>query len=673
MDKKTLRSIPRPEADPSYYRMAKEVDKASPKWLVRASVEGDVLQVIAWEIKDLKKEIPGASLRLFFGDDDFITQDLKETKTKWYTGKAYSVLKLYWWNVSPENQIMYADDESRKLLADRFPYKGYGRSNRSPWENIDEWQNKVLDKRLADKHYRQLAPVRAMMELVPEIPEGFEEFVHDQVMRKHRYLVYDGNSSIRKRSAFCTECGKHMVIDSKAVRLRIGEWGECPCCGSPVMMWTFKRWHSNENAFENAAIFQKLEGGMILARVFRCAYCFQKEGDNEAPWAIRIRREEYVTELCRVFMDGYKWQSYEYAEYKQSGKTCWCPDMGVTNTNYAIVWTKGLRETLAGTPYRYSGLEAFQDNEPFEQLPIFRFLRTYERRPEIEMVAKAGLVRLAAEVSDSYYCNSKSLDDLKKLDKQQLQIMRRLNGGCGMVSLLRDIGISRLKMSEAEIVEYVDAFGTGTSLIRRLMDMNIRPHKFVKWALKQTGSRKPGDERKRKMRNLYHDWDDYLSWCRELHYDLKDMYVVMPPDFKKAHDRVMAEVQRKKDEAMRKQREKTARELKKLMDELRGMDPLHLRSKKFMIVLPSSVNDLKKEGTTLHHCVATYADRVAKGETLILFIRQISEPDTPFYTMEWRDNRVIQCRGSHNKDMTPDVKTFVTAFEKRMQETAAAG
>ena len=307
------------------------------------------------------------------------------------------------------------------------------------------------------------------------------------------------------------------------------------------------------------------------------------------------------------------------------------------------------------------------------ELPIFSFLRAYEKLPELEMVAKAGLVRLAAEVSDSYYCNRNYIDELKKMDKQQLQIMRRMNGGCGMISLLRDIKAFRINMSEADIAEYVDAFGAGTSLLRRLLDTKIKPHKFVKWALKQTGSRKPGDERKRKMRNLYHDWDDYLSWCRELRYDIKDMYVVMPPDFKKAHDRVMAEVQSARDERMRKQKEKTARELKKMMDELKGMDPLHLRSKKFMIVLPSSVSDLKKEGTTLHHCVATYADRVAKGETLILFIRQISEPDTPFYTMEWRDNRVIQCRGSHNKDMTPDVKTFVTAFEKRMQETAAAG
>lgn len=671
MDKKALRSIPRPVADPSYFELVKDAKKA--QWLVKVEMAGDVMQAIAWDIKELQKGKTGASLRLFFGDDDFITQDLKVTKTKWYTGKAYSVLNLYWWNLAPENQIMYADDESRKLLEERFPPKDYGTSNKSPWRTIESWQEKVLDRRLADRHYRQLAPVRAMMELVPEIPEGFTEFVHDQVMRKHRYLVYDGNSSVRMRDAVCTECGKHMVIDSKAVRLRIGEWGECPCCGSPVMMRTFKRWHPHESAFMNAAFFQKLEGGMILARVFRCHYSFEKEGDNSVPASIRIRREESKTELARVFMDGYKWQDYEFAEYKQSRKICWCPDMGVTNTNYAIVWTKGLRETLAGTPYRYSGLEAFQDNEPFVQLPIFGFLRAYEKKPDIERVAKAGLVRLAAEVAESYYYSGKYIDELKKLDKQQLRIMRRLNGGCGMIQLLREIWNSRLKMSEAEIEEYADAFGTSTELLRHLIDMGIQPHRYVKWALKQTGSRKQGEERKRKMRNLYHDWDDYISWCRELHYDLKDMYVVMPPDFKKAHDRTLAELQKVRDEKLRKKMEKESRMIKKLMDEIKGMDPLQLRSKKFMIMLPSSAADLKKEGTTLHHCVATYADRVAKGQTLILFIRQISEPDKPFYTMEWRDNRVIQCRGSHNKDMTPDVKTFVTAFEKRMQETVAAG
>lgn len=672
MDKKALRSIPRPVADPEYFRMAKEVEKTSHKWLVKAEMVGDVLQIAAWDIKALKNDNPNASLRLFFEKDDFITQDLTTEKTKWYTGKAFSVLKLYWWTTSPENQIMYADEASRKLLEKRFPPRLNGTANKSLWITIDRWQDEILEKRLSDRHYRELAPVREIMELVPEIPEGFDEFIHDQVMRMHRYLVYDGNSAIRMRDAVCTECGKHMMIDSKTVRLRSGEWGECPCCGSPVFMKTFKRWHSNENAFMNAAIFQKLDDGRILGRVFRVHYEFRRKGDNKEPAKIRISREGRTTELARVFMDGYKWQSYEFTEYKMSRKICWCPDMGRTDTNRAVLWTKGLRETLASTPYRYSGLEAFQDNEPFIMLPIFNFLRVYEKRPEMERVAKAGLTEFAAEVSDWYYGNQNYIDELKKLDKDQLRILRNLNGGCGMVCLLRDLKNSRIKLSQEEIGEYVETFGTSINLMRQLANMEIKPHKFVKWALKQTGTRKPTAESRRKMSDFYHDWNDYLGWCRELKYNLHDMYVVMPPDFPKAHDRLMAEVQKARDERERQRKEKESRMIRQMMNELKGMDPMKLRSKKFMVKLPSSADDLKNEGKTLHHCVATYTGRVAKGETLILFVRQVEAPDTPFYTMEWRDNRVIQCRGSHNKDMTQDVKAFVKAFEQMMQKTTAA-
>ena len=59
-----------------------------------------------------------------------------------------------------------------------------------------------------------LAPIdeqiAMLMELVPDVPEGFDEWIHDCAMREHRYLVYDGNSKIRIREAFCTECGSHM-------------------------------------------------------------------------------------------------------------------------------------------------------------------------------------------------------------------------------------------------------------------------------------------------------------------------------------------------------------------------------------------------------------------------------------------------------------------------------
>ena len=101
---------------------------------------------------------------------------------------------------------------------------------------------------------------------------------------------------------------------------------------------------------------------------------------------------------------------------------------------------------------------------------------------------------------------------------------------------------------------------------------------------------------------------------------------------------------------------------------MQGMEPLQMKTKKLMIVIPSSAEDLRREGQILHHCVGTYVERVAEGKTTILFIRKTESPEEPYYTMEWRDEKVIQCRGMRNKDMTPDVEAFVTAFERKMNE-----
>lgn len=84
--------------------------------------------------------------------------------------------------------------------------------------------------------------------------------------------------------------------------------------------------------------------------------------------------------------------------------------------------------------------------------------------------------------------------------------------------------------------------------------------------------------------------------------------------------------------------------------------------------VPRDAQEIKNEGAALHHCVGTYVDRVAKGQTHIFFVRRVEEPDTPYFTMEYNNGRVIQCRGSHNCGMPSSVKAFVAAFEKLMKE-----
>lgn len=89
--------------------------------------------------------------------------------------------------------------------------------------------------------------------------------------------------------------------------------------------------------------------------------------------------------------------------------------------------------------------------------------------------------------------------------------------------------------------------------------------------------------------------------------------------------------------------------------------------KRSQLVEKKSGEEIKEEGRTLHHCVGTYVERVARGETMILFIRRIEKPAEPFYTMEFRDGKVVQCRGKHNCAMTKEIKAFAMAFEKKMK------
>ena len=81
------------------------------------------------------------------------------------------------------------------------------------------------------------------------------------------------------------------------------------------------------------------------------------------------------------------------------------------------------------------------------------------------------------------------------------------------------------------------------------------------------------------------------------------------------------------------------------------------RGKKYIVVAPKNSNDLKKEGDTLNHCVASYIKRVIDGECLIYFLR--IDKDESLITFEVRHNDIVQVRGLHNrKPSTSEVQAL---------------
>lgn len=74
-------------------------------------------------------------------------------------------------------------------------------------------------------------------------------------------------------------------------------------------------------------------------------------------------------------------------------------------------------------------------------------------------------------------------------------------------------------------------------------------------------------------------------------------------------------------------------------------------------------------GADIKHFALEQKDDNTYGWPWNEVVRKSTEPDKPYFTMEWNNNHIIQCRGSHNCGMPPEVEAFVKAFEKKMQDT----
>ena len=158
-----------------------------------------------------------------------------------------------------------------------------------------------------------------------------------------------------------------------------------------------------------------------------------------------------------------------------------------------------------------------------------------------------------------------------------------------------------------------------------------------------------------KRNNLIADYFDYLRNCETLNYDMTSDFVLYPKNFKKAHDKSVVDVQSK-------QLEKEYNMIAELLPSMH--DKYDFSNDDLLIKAPDSGQDIISEGQALHHCVGTYVSRVAKGNTVILFIRRKKAPDKPYVTVEVKNDKIVQVRGFSNKTPESDVSDFVEQFKR---------
>ena len=126
-----------------------------------------------------------------------------------------------------------------------------------------------------------------------------------------------------------------------------------------------------------------------------------------------------------------------------------------------------------------------------------------------------------------------------------------------------------------------------------------------------------------------------------------------------------AERQARYNEEKRRQLENQRKGFEKLQKD--RVERFNAESDKYLIRVPNELEEITKEGISLHHCVGGYLGSHANGHTNIIFLRKKENPNTSFYTIEVDVmGRVVQIHGSHNKWLgnDPEAIPFVWKWIK---------
>lgn len=277
------------------------------------------------------------------------------------------------------------------------------------------------------------------------------------------------------------------------------------------------------------------------------------------------------------------------------------------------------------------------------KIPFFQYVELYKKYPKIELLAKGGMWKL---ITGARYLNlkGKSFEQIFKIPAYWKKHIKELEISDILIIRKNDIHTMNeliyLKKASMSNLKYIKKYFNNKTLKyvdKYLLDHSVSISDFP-----------------------FNEYNDYLRMAEETGCQMERNIVLFPKDLHEAHDDIHCKYREFKDKEVNKGIEKTAKNLMKYKFNLDGL-----------FIVPAMNNkELIDESRVLDHCVRTYASRVSKGETGIMFIRKEAEPKKPFVTLELKGKKVIQVRGYRNNISIPldqSVIDFVHKWEQKFR------
>lgn len=606
--------------------------------LYTAFVVDGVLNVVVYGKGD-NELVP--TYRHLYDGDTYAT--LRYSDGKKMSGTVFTYLSYYYKTA--------LDEASEKAICDYLGNENGLRALRSAEQKILDRKRDAAHQIIKDKIDTRLADIK-------DPPPEFFDWIRETVFRKYRYFFYKYQRG-KVQHGYCSHCKAEF---DAAVKYK--DITTCPKCDSELTCQALGRiskypfGHSFNVEYADRAVDG--DDTAIVTRIFYSTISISGHRDGAA----FCKESFHFRETVRYFHDRTDYERrfsndsdymYIYGQFKNDPGTRWCSaETGHYVEGYLarhIIYppsTSALRDILW---LKNVDLELLSEHTDYIEGLVDR-LRAY---PVIENLVKQGKHQIADELLNNYGWECAKFLEVCDMDNcsplKFLRVDRPTFAALGDISPkefilfanICDVDVFR-RANAIELGKVPETFGLA------LRNTGIKPAKLIGYLEKQTKlSGRKGNE-------LLSTYIDYQSMVADLKMKRTES-VDFPKDLQKEHDRLM---KLKTDKIYTKQNPK----LKKRGELLHTLD---WTDGTFIIRAFDDASDFLTESAVLGHCVKTYIDRCAKGETNIFGIRQANHPDVPFYTLTLSNTcKVTQNLGKGNCFPTDDVKRFVKKWEKKV-------
>lgn len=570
----------------------------------------------------------------------------------------------------PEPEWMKKGEKTGANRADEIIEEYTGIKSPKGLYAIAELHRRVKKQNLNERYDKIRRLTSFDMRVIREVPKAVQEWIHTCLMKQYRYLFAEYGKG-KTMTAVCSYCGKTVTIP----HVKEGSSQRCTHCHSKCVVRSMRK-HVRNNGFGKDADFAYLQStpeGYVI-RAFH-VYWHWKSGEAKASQMLHEEARWFYA--YDAIQDDFELRvGYRYETFYASGKVDWCR-YGYDRTQKMTLYPDNL-DKLFRRASRFKAYHA-RIGEIARKCPRLRIQHLYHAVQNVKVLQNcidAGLYRLASDLIDMTHRKDTekteiidnrygSLRKALGIGKDELPFLRAVDPDVEGFRLYRRLRASRRPLEPQSFRMLCDNVVPRTQ--RKMLSLPLTVYVEMKYISEQHKKRNHASWNNT-LSATAEDWMDYIYNARLLQYDLTDRAVMMPQNLEHAHDAAM--------EIVESIDEKNGYRFPQIAEQEEQYNRLYATANRTLFIrAPHNHQEIIDEGAKLRHCVATYAKRVASGETVILFVREKAAPDKPYFTLNIDpvDGHMIQCRGYQNCGMTDGVKNIVNTLIDRLsrrKETA---